>query len=93
MAARDTPDYNPTVLGAATAAWFKDFQTDPDVWGSAYPVAGTTNYFQRVYDDGTGGYCYYTKTTIDPTPSAGETTPNYTGTISDHSVVKVITTT
>ena len=53
----------------------------------------TINYFQRVYDDGTGGYCYYTKTTIDPTPSAGETTPNYTGTISDHSVVKVITTT
>ena len=30
------------------------------------------------------------KTTIDATPSSGETTPNYTGTISDHAVVKVI---
>jgi hypothetical protein len=50
----------------------------------------TVKYFQRVYDDGTAGYCYYTKTSIDPTPSAGETTPNYTGTISDHSVVKIL---
>lgn len=50
----------------------------------------TIKYFQRVYDDGTEGYCYYTKTEIDPTPSAGETTPNYTGTISDHSIVKIL---
>ena len=50
----------------------------------------TVKYFQRVYDDGTGGYCYYTKTTIDPTPSSGETTPPYTGAISDHSVVRIL---
>jgi hypothetical protein len=50
----------------------------------------TVKYFQRVYDAGTSGYCYYTKTEIDPTPSAGETTPNYTGAISDHSVVKIL---
>ena len=50
----------------------------------------TVKYFQRVYDAGTEGYCYYTKTEIDPTPSAGETTPNYTGAISDHSVVKIL---
>ena len=50
----------------------------------------TVKYFQRVYDAGTAGYCYYTKTSIDPTPSAGETTPNYTGAISDHSVVKIL---
>ena len=50
----------------------------------------TVKYFQRVYDAGTGGYCYYTKTEIDPTPSAGETTPNYTGAISDHSVVRIL---
>ena len=61
-------------------------------WADLLVTSTTTNYFQRVYDDGTGGYCYYTKTTIDPTPTSGETTPNYTGTISDHSVVKVITT-
>lgn len=50
----------------------------------------TVKYFQRVYDAGTGGYCYYTKTEIDPTPSAGETTPNYTGAISDHAIVKIL---
>lgn len=50
----------------------------------------TVKYFQRVYDAGTAGYCYYTKTSIDPTPSAGETTPNYTGAISDHSVVRIL---
>jgi len=50
----------------------------------------TIKYFQRIYDAGTEGYCYYTKTSIDPTPSAGETTPNYTGAISDHSVVKIL---
>ena len=50
----------------------------------------TIKYFQRVYDAGLAVYCYYTKTSIDPTPSAGETTPNYTGAISDHSVVKIL---
>ena len=50
----------------------------------------TIKYFQRVYDDGTAGYCYYTKTSIDPTPLSGETTPNWSGTISDHSIVKIL---
>ena len=50
----------------------------------------TVKYFQRVFDAGLSVYCYYTKTSIDATPSAGETTPNYTGAISDHSVVKIL---
>lgn len=50
----------------------------------------TVEYFQRVYDAGTAGWCYYTKTSIDATPSAGETTPNYTGAISNHSVVQIL---
>jgi len=54
------------------------------------PGTLTVEYFQRIYDAGTAGYCYYTKTSIDPTPSAGETTPNYTGAISDHSIVKIL---
>ena len=77
-----------------------------DKWGVLRPQASTSSfiktetntiteeltveYFQRVYDAGTCGYCYYTKTSIDPTPSAGETTPNYTGAISDHSIVKIL---
>jgi hypothetical protein len=49
-----------------------------------------TKYVQKVYDDGTVGWCYYTKTTIDATPLASETTPNYTGVISRHSVVQIL---
>jgi len=50
----------------------------------------TIKYYQRVYDAGLSVYCYYTKTSIDATPSSGETSPNYTGAISDHSVVKIL---
>ena len=50
----------------------------------------TIKYYQRVYDAGLSVYCYYTKTSIDATPSSGETSPNYTGEISDHSVVKIL---
>lgn len=65
---------------------FENFEKPP----TTIPGQLTVKYFQRVYDDGTAGYCYYTKTTIDPTPSSGETTPNYTGAISDHSVVRIL---
>ena len=50
----------------------------------------TVKYYQRVFDAGLSVYCYYTKTSIDATPSSGETSPNYTGAISDHSVVKIL---
>lgn len=49
----------------------------------------SVQYFQRVWDAGTAGYCYYSKTFIDPTPLASETSPNYTGAISAHSIVDV----
>ena len=50
----------------------------------------TVKYYQRVYDAGTGGWCYYDKTSIDATPDADETTPNYTGAISNHSIVRIL---
>jgi len=50
----------------------------------------TVKYFQRVYDAGTEGWCYYTDTSINATPDSGDTTPNYTGAISAHSVVKIL---
>lgn len=52
-------------------------------------AAPTHQYFQRVWDAGTAGYCYYLKTIIDPAPLAAETTPNYTGAISAHSIIDV----
>ena len=46
-------------------------------------------YLQRVLDSGTGGYCYYSKSFNDPTPLPSETSPNYTGSISAHSILSV----
>lgn len=49
--------------------------------------ASTTYYDQKVWDTGTGGWCYYTKTTIDPSPLSGEAVPNWTGSISTPAVL------
>ena len=46
-------------------------------------------YFQRVWDAGTAGYCYYEKFFIDPAPLASETSPNYTGAISAHAIISL----
>lgn len=58
-----------------------------DPWPS--PIAPGPSYLQRVWDTGTAGWCYYTKSIIDPSPLSGETSPNWTGSISSHSVVEV----
>lgn len=47
------------------------------------------SYFQRVWDAGTVGWCYYSKPDADPAPLASETSPNYTGAISHHSVLRI----
>ena len=47
-------------------------------------------YAQRMYDTGTSGWVYYAKEFIDVAPLAGETTPNYTGVISNHALVSII---
>tara|TARA_R110000824_G_scaffold43928_8_gene128248 strand:- start:4262 stop:4627 length:366 start_codon:yes stop_codon:yes gene_type:complete len=50
----------------------------------------TTIYYQRVYDAGTSGWCYYSGTSIDTTPESSETRPNFTGAISGHSVIRIL---
>jgi hypothetical protein len=52
--------------------------------GAATPAV--TYYHQRVKSS-LLGWCYYTKTIIDASPLSAETTPNWTGTISLHSVL------
>lgn len=47
-----------------------------------------TQYVQRVWDSNLNEWCYYTKTTIDPSPAATETSPNHTGSISNHQIVR-----
>jgi len=66
-----------TTTGAPTAGGF-------DPWPEPSLI-----YLQRVWDAGTFGWCYYEKTEVDPTPLSTETTPNYTGAISSHSIVKI----
>jgi hypothetical protein len=52
------------------------------------PPPPTVYYDQRLWDTGSGGrYVYYTKTTKDPSPSSGETEPNYSGSISGHVIL------
>jgi hypothetical protein len=54
-------------------------------------VATAHEYLQRVWDTGTVGWCYYTKADLDPAPLAAETTPNWTGVISNHQLIATIT--
>ena len=70
--------------------YYENFQKPPTTTTITITESLTIKYFQRVYDAGLSVYCYYTKTSIDATPSADETTPNYTGAISDHSIVKIL---
>ena len=63
---------------------------DANYYGSASFTNVVTNvrYYQRVYDTGTSGWCYYsTLNALNPSPSSGATVPNWTGTISDPQVV------
>jgi hypothetical protein len=47
-------------------------------------------YYQRVWDSGTGGWCYFRKRFVDANPNPLETTPNYTGVTSAHSIIFTI---
>ena len=53
-------------------------------------ITGTAQYIQRVYSSGLSAWCYYTQAAINPTPLAGETTPNWTGAITVHQVLSII---
>lgn len=47
-------------------------------------------YFQRVYSSGLSLWCYYsTIGAIDTTPATTATSPNWTGSISNHQIVAV----
>jgi hypothetical protein len=76
--------------GLATPKNDQPFQAASVTITNTITQALTVKYFQRVFDAGLSVYCYYTKTSIDATPASGETSPNYTGAISDHSVVKIL---
>lgn len=47
-------------------------------------------YFQRVRDTSTNLWCYYSKDVIDPNPATLDTSPNHSGSIVGHSILKVV---
>lgn len=54
-------------------------------------VAANIRYWQRVYDTGTAGWCYYsTLNALNPTPASSATSPNWTGSISTPQVVAAV---
>jgi len=51
-------------------------------------------YYQRVYSSGLSQWCYYlTIGTINTSPASSETSPNWTGTISNHQIINIKTAT
>lgn len=70
--------------GTNTTRTFWDIAAD-------YAVPGPTTYYgQKVWDTGGGGrWCYYEQTAINASPLSGDTTPNWSGTISTHMVISV----
>lgn len=59
-----------------------------------FPVgadAESVRAYQRVFDTGTAGWCYYsTLNALDPAPASTATSPNWTGTISDSQVLSAV---
>lgn len=80
-------DFTDTV--ATTTETTKVGHYNTDAVELVYPGGEPILYVQRLWDTGTGGWVYYTKV-VDPAPLASETTPNYTGATSLHSIVAVL---
>jgi hypothetical protein len=54
-------------------------------------VYTNVRYWQRVYSSGLSAWCYYsTLNATNPTPLSSETTPNWTGSISNFQVVQAV---
>jgi len=55
-----------------------------------FPETSTIQYAQRVYSSGLSQWCYYIQTAINPTPATGDTTPNWTGSITAHEILAIL---
>ena len=47
------------------------------------------SYFQRVWDITNSRWCYYTMTSVNPTPGTTDTSPVNSGSITGHSILSV----
>jgi hypothetical protein len=76
---------NNYVAGAA----YSSLRNRPFINNYVSGGASSTVYYQRVWDTALAAWCYYRKALVDPTPLPGETSPNHTGSITNHNVVQV----
>lgn len=69
------------------------YAVEPTQNASGYlaQAGGGYIWIQRVWDSGGGGrWCYYSKNFQDNSPLSGDTTPNWTGSISKHEVIAAV---
>lgn len=82
-------DFNADFYSGGTELLLVQSPASADYYGSAqFTVAANVRYYQRVFDTGTAGWCYYsTVNVLNPSPASGSTSPNWTGAISNSQVV------
>ena len=54
-------------------------------------MADVTHYYVRARDSGTGGWVYWNTTDATATPLSTDTTPNYTGALSNRQIINQYT--
>lgn len=82
-------DFDATFFSGGSETLVIQSPANAEYYGSAeFTVAANIRYFQRVFDTGTNGWCYYsTLNTLNNSPASAATSPNWTGTISNHQVL------
>ena len=83
MAAEDTQDFQ-SYYASPRSIFFYRWQTASG-WGTTPSMATQTTFYLRAFDSGSGGrYVYWSNTGTSPdlSPSATDTTPNTTGSLS-----------
>lgn len=82
-------DFNADFYSGGAELLLVQSPANANYYGSAqFTVAANVRYYQRVFDTGTAGWCYYsTLNALDPAPASGSTSPNWTGSISNSQVI------
>ena len=82
----------PTPVASAAQSFMVDKNRNEPAVGGGGGGGGTTTYHLRAYDTGTAGWVYWSSVdTINLSPGAGDTAPNYTGTLSAKMILAAVT--
>jgi hypothetical protein len=85
-------DFNADYYDGGSEALLVQNPVGADYYGAGQiTVVANVRYYQRVFDTGTAGWCYYsTLNALDAAPASSATSPNWTGTISDSQVLSAV---